>query len=538
VLTATHRPAAAYRLPEVSIPDRLLRVAADHPDAVGIVDEGRQLRWAEVLDGARRVAGGLRRLGVERGDPVVLQLPNWWETVVGCWAVALAGGVVVPLVPIYRRREVGFVLDQLQPAAVLAAGSWRNRSPAADVAELVAGGTVGGSGRRPPRVVSVRGEVPGTVPFDQLLAGPPVVDAPPADPGDIAVVLTTSGTTAEPKGVLHSHQTLLAEVASVVGWCRLGAEDRVFMASPLSHVTGLCYGVLLPAELGGSVVLQDRWEPQRAVELIEGTRASFTVAATPFLHGLTDAYSRRGQSSLRVFACGGADIPADLVRRACRTLGSQVVRTYGSSELPTSTMADPTGDVFAAADHDGIPMGENEIRLAAPTGPAELEVRGPELFLGYVDESLNAEAFTDDGFFRTGDLATLGAGGELRIVGRLKDIVNRGGEKFSAAEIEAALITHPAVADVAVVGAPDPQLGERVCAWVVPAPAGPPPDLDSLRRHVLASGLAIQKAPERLVVTAELPRTASGKLQRFVLRDELRARRSADGVQEAGPTRR
>jgi cyclohexanecarboxylate-CoA ligase len=295
------------------------------------------------------------------------------------------------------------------------------------------------------------------------------------------------------------------------------------MASPLSHITGLSYGILLPVDLGGAVVLQERWDAHRAAALIEQTGCTFTVSATPFLRGLADAYAGRGGSSLRSFVCGGADIPAALVREASRVMGTRVLRTYGSTELPTATMADPDADPDAAAGSDGVAMGGNEVTTRPDaSGSPELLVRGPELFLGYLDGRLNGEAFTPDGWFRTGDLAEIGAGGAVRIVGRIKDVINRGGEKFSAAEIEAVLLTHPDIADVAVVAYPDPVLVERACAFVVPRPGVRAPGVDELRSVVVGAGLAVQKSPERVLEVSELPRTASGKVQRYLLRDRVR----------------
>jgi cyclohexanecarboxylate-CoA ligase len=222
-----------------------------------------------------------------------------------------------------------------------------------------------------------------------------------------------------------------------------------------------------------------------------------------------------------VFVCGGADIPAELVRRASRVMGTRVVRTYGSTELPTSSMADPFGDLDAGATGEGKPMGRNEMTVRDEGDGPELLVRGPELFLGYLDAELNKAAFTDDGYFRTGDQARVETDSTVHITGRIKDIINRGGEKFSVAEVEALLLDCPSVHDVAVVSFPDPVLVERACACVVPAP-GCTPTLRELREHLLAAGLAVQKAPEHLLVVADLPRTASGKVQRFVLRDQLR----------------
>ena len=218
------------------------------------------------------------------------------------------------------------------------------------------------------------------------------------------------------------------------------------------------------------------------------------MSATPFLRGLADAYDGRGPSRLRVFACGGADIPAELVRRASRVMGTRVVRTYGSTELPTSSMADPFGDLDAAATGEGRPMGRNEMVVRDEGDGPELLVRGPELFLGYLDAELNEAAFTDDGYFRTGDQARVETDSTVHITGRIKDIINRGGEKFSVAEVEALLLECPSVRDVAVVSFPDPVLVERACAYVVPAP-GCAPTLEELRSTCSRPGSRCRKRP-------------------------------------------
>jgi cyclohexanecarboxylate-CoA ligase len=528
VLTATRPHALDYELPSVTVAACLRRAVTEHGDATAIVEGDFSATFAELATAAERVAAGLRERGVRPGDRVVTQLPNWWESVVVSWGVFLAGAVLVPVVPIYRTREMRFIISQVQPRAVIAPARFRSYPHAAELRTVITGLGIGAT------VVSVRGETPGAESLHALLdpiPGPP--DAT-SRPEDIAVVLYTSGTTSQPKGVLHSHQTLLAEARDVAAWCRLDGSDRVFMASPLSHITGLSYGIVLPVDLGCAVVLQDRWDPQAAVELIEGNGCSFTVSATPFLRGLADAYDGRGPSRLRVFACGGADIPAELVRRASRVMGTRVVRTYGSTELPTSSMADPFGDLDAGATGEGKPMGRNEIVVRDEGDGPELLVRGPELFLGYLDAELNEAAFTGDGYFRTGDQARVETDFTVHITGRIKDIINRGGEKFSVAEVEALLLECPSVRDVAVVSFPDPVLVERACACVVPAP-GCAPTLEELREHLLAAGLSVQKAPERLLIVADLPRTASGKVQRFVLRDELR--RADAEVASPGPAR-
>lgn len=515
MLTPTRPHTLGYDLPDVTFAGRLRRAAAEHGAATAVVEGEYSATFAELATAAGRVAAGLRERGVRPGDRVVTQLPNWWESVVVSWGVFLADAVLVPVVPIYRTREMRFIINQVQPRAVIAPAWFRSYRHAAELRTVV--GELGLDAA----VVSVRGDAPGAEPLDALLAPGPVALEPASRPEDIAVVLYTSGTTSQPKGVLHSHQTLLAEARDVAAWCRLDGRDRVFMASPLSHITGLSYGIVLPADLGGAVVLQDRWDPQAAVELIEGSGCTFTVSATPFLRGLADAYEGRGPSRLRVFVCGGADIPAELVRRASRVMGTRVVRTYGSTELPTSSMADPFGDLDAAATGEGRPMGGNETAVRDEGDGPELLVRGPELFLGYLDAELNEAAFTGDGYFRTGDQAHIGADATVHINGRIKDIINRGGEKFSVAEVEALLLDCPSVRDVALVSYPDPVLVERACAYVVPTP-GCTPTLEELREHLLAAGLAVQKAPERLLIVASLPRTASGKVQRFLLREQLR----------------
>jgi cyclohexanecarboxylate-CoA ligase len=530
VLSATHRPTREHCGSDDTLIDLLLAAEQRGAGALAVHDEVRSLDYAEVAAAARSVAAGLRARGVEAGDRVVVQLPNWWETIVAAWGVFLAGGVLVPVVPIYRERELGFVIEQVRPAAVIAPSTYRGHDHSSTLRRLLAALQPSAA------LVTVRGDADDADGFSALLETAPEAPAPGANPDDIAVVLYTSGTSADPKGALHSHRTLIAEIRDVTSWCRLEpSRERVFMASPLSHITGLSYGILLPVDLGSPVVLQERWDPAEAVELIERHGCTFTVSATPFLRGLAEAYADRGRSRLRTFVCGGADIPAALVRDAHHAMGTRIVRTYGSTELPTATMGDPFGDLDAAADVDGIPMGGNEVTTRPDeNGSPELLVRGPELFLGYLDERLNADAFTPDGYFRTGDLAEITADGAIRITGRIKDVINRGGEKFSAAEVEAALLTHPAVTDVAVVSYPDPVLVERACAFVVAHPELATPSVEELRALVVAAGMAVQKAPEMVISVVALPRTASGKVQRYVLRNQVRGQLTGNPAARAG----
>jgi cyclohexanecarboxylate-CoA ligase len=495
--------------------DLLVRAATEHGQRTAVVDGDHTVTYVDLLDRARAFATGLQERGFRPGDVALLQLPNWWESVVAAWGTWLAGGVVLPVVAIYRRQELSFVVRQARPRVVVVPQEHRGHGHAALVREVLAETEVVAV------VVPVRGSATDADSFDTISATPVLAAAAPAvAPDDVALVLYTSGTTADPKGVLHTHRTLLAELTSLRAHCGLGSEDTVFMPSPLTHVTGLSYGVILPAALGAPSVLLDRWQPEVAAEIIERRACRFTVSATPFLRGLADAYAARGgRSALRTFVCGGADIPPDLVVTAERTLGCAVLRTYGSSEMPTLAMV-PAGLGAAVPDAEGPVMAGNEMTLRdTEDGVPELLARGPELFVGYLDASLNAAAFTGDGWFRTGDTAVI-EDGTLRVVGRIKDVINRGGEKFSAAEVERALLRHPDVEEVAVVAFPDPVLGERACAFVVPRDRAAP-DVTALREHILAHGLAVQKAPERVIIIDALPRTTSGKVQKFLLRGRI-----------------
>jgi cyclohexanecarboxylate-CoA ligase len=456
---------------------------------------------------------------------VTVQLPNWWETIVVMQAVLRVGAVVNPVVPIYRDREVEFILGQAAPRLVVVPHRFRGFDYVEMLSRLVPAAADG------PTAVVVRpdGALPdGFVTFDSLVASAdavgPAATGEASQPDDISLLLYTSGTTAEPKGVLHNHRTLGYEIQSIADLFRLGNRDTVFMASPVTHITGYLYGVLLPPMLGTASVLLDVWEPEEAARLIEEEHCCFTVGATPFLQGLTDAYAGRvGRCSLRAFLCGGADVPSELVRRSRQVLGSTVVRVYGSSEFPTFSCGGPEDGLDVAADTDGLPIGPVDCRLEQVDdgGVGELLVRGPELFLGYLDSDLNEEAFTTDGFFRTGDLATIDDRGAVTIRGRLKDIIIRNGENISAKEIEDLLYEHPGVREAAIVAMPDPTTGEKACAFVVATP-GSSPTLDDLNRFLESRSVARQKFPERLELLAELPITASGKVKKFVLRDRAR----------------
>jgi cyclohexanecarboxylate-CoA ligase len=500
-------------------------VARRMPEAPAVIDAAACLTYADADRRIAATAASLQDLGVARAEVVSWQLPNWHEAYVLHQAILRIGAVSNPIIPIYRQRELSYILNEAASRVFVMPEVFRGFSYTDMLADI-----------RPSlpaleHVVLCRPARPSRLAdFADLAAGgrrPGPVERSPDDP---MLLLFTSGTTALPKGAVHTHNTLDYENRSIIEVFGLTGSDVVFMPSPVSHITGLLYGLQLPAMLGTPVVFQDVWDPGTALRLIERHRCTFTVAATPFLHGVT-YHPQLGSydvSSLRVFACGGADVPPGLIRDARDRLGCVASRIYGSTEFPTLSTCGPGDPPDKGAFTDGRVIGAAEGRVVdaddhqtRPGEVGELLVTGPELFLGYLRDGDNAGAFTPDGWFRTGDLAARDADGYLTIRGRKKDIVLRGGENISVAEVEDLLFDHPLIGEVAVVAMPDPVMVERACAFVVP-PGDVPPTLDDLAGYLVERGVARQKIPERLEVVSELPKTLSGKVQKFRLREIIR----------------
>ncbi|MBO1901548.1 AMP-binding protein [Leucobacter weissii] len=485
---------------------------ASRPGRIAVVDGSTALTVEQLGVECVRWQRRLVRAGVGRGAVVAVQLPNWWETVAVAFAAWGLGAVINLLTPIYRGRDLRVLFEMRAPGAVVVPAHYRGTDHAEMMRAVLADCGIDAA------VIEVRGEgagagaTPGTAPTAEDF------EVRPVSPDDVCMLMYTSGTTGRPKGVLHTSRSLLVEAASIAEVFGV-SRGSIFMPSPLTHVTGLLYGVLMPVLAESGVVLLDRWDPEVALSLIEEHRCGMTVAATPFLRGLTDAYrAAERRCSLRSFVCGGADIPPSLIAEAEQVLGTRISRTYGSTEFPTLCTVHPGSDPAVHAVTDGTPIGDAEARLVGGhrEGAGELEVSGPEMFAGYLDPSDNESAITPDGWFRTGDLARIDPGGNLTIVGRVKDLIIRGGENISAKEVEDLLIQFPAVQDVAIVGFPDDVLGERVCAVVVSDDDAF--GLASLVGELRDSGVAMQKLPEALMRVDRLPRTASGKVQKFELR--------------------
>ncbi len=498
------------------------RTCARRGAAAALIDGERRLTFAAWDRLSAAAAEGLGALGVGVGDVVAYQLPNWWEAAVLFLAAARRGAVVNPLLPIFRARELAFILRQSGATVLVVPGTYRDCDYPAMVAELRAA--------LPAlrHVLVARAAPPaGTGALDSLWA-PPAAAAAAAvavDPAAPLMLMYTSGTTADPKGVLHTHDTLLAEVRSLHRIHALTPADRTLMPAPLTHISGVVHAILTPAVLGTSAVLMERWDAAAALQCIARERVTYMVGAPTFLHDLV-AQADAGEgdtTSLRLFSCGGAPVSAALIRRARASLGCVAKRVYGSTEFPTITCTDAADAAEMGAETEGRAIAPGEVRIAdergraVPVGAAgEVQARGPECCVGYADARLTAAAFTADGWFRTGDLGSLDAGGYLRITGRIKEIVIRKGEKFSVRELEEAIAAHPAVAEVAVIALPDVASGERACAVVV-LRAGATLTLAELSVCLAAVGLARQKHPEQLELVEALPRTDSGKLHRAAL---------------------
>ncbi len=541
MIAPTRQESPSFRAADAqrwTIPERFRDAVARDPDRAFVIDETRRLSLAELATEAARWQQRLSDRGIRAGSLVAVQLPNWWETLAVVYAAWGLGATVNLLTPIYRDRDLQVLFEMLPPDAVVAPDEHRGTDHATMIRDVLRRGSIAA----PVLAVRAAGDHVGAGADIGAEDLEPVTAADyrgvAADPDEVCMLMYTSGTTGRPKGVLHTHRSLLVEAQSIADTFSLAGE-RVFMPSPVTHVTGLLYGMIMPVLTDGGVVLLDRWSPETALQQIEADGCTITVAATPFLRGLADAYAQTGTpSALRHFLCGGAEIPAALIEEAERTMGTEISRTYGSTEFPTLCTVHPGAAPEIRHRTDGTPIGEARARIAggAAVGTGELEVLGPEMFAGYLDPSDNTDAFTADGWFRTGDLATLDANGAVTIVGRVKDLIIRGGENISAKEVEDLLLQFEEVRDAAVVGYPDDVMGERVCAVVVSDDAEL--RLERVLRGLTELGVARQKVPEALLLVEDLPRTASGKVQKFALRARVRAALDAGAIETRIPTQR
>jgi acyl-CoA synthetase len=504
--------------------DRGLAAHAGLPFVVHSATRPTTTTLGAVRARALRMAGTLRAAGIGPGDAVAFQLPNCVEAAVTFYAVAFAGATVVPIVHFYGTKEVAYILRRTPVRAFVTIDAFGRTDFLAGLDRLA-------DELAAIDVVAVAGaDAGGRTPFADLEGGEPLAGPVPGDPTSPALVAYTSGTTADPKGVVHSHRTLGAEVRQMVGETdRSGPPNLV--GAPVGHAIGMLGALLAPVVLGRPVHLLDAWDPAAVLRIMAEHRVAAGSGATYFLQSLLDHpdLTPEHRHLMRSTGLGGAAVPAAVAEQA-RDLGISIVRKYGSTEHPSITGAvhgDPEDKRLYT---DGHPCAGVEIRLidadgrdVEPGTPGEILSRGPDCCIGYTDPALTAAAFDDDGWFRTEDIGVLDADGWLRITDRKKDVIIRGGENVSAAEVEEVLVRMPGVAEAVVVAGPDARLGERVCAFFRVDEGAAVPTLGAVRAAMADAGLARQKWPEEVHPGDDLPRTPSGKVQKAILRQRLRA---------------
>ncbi|MDO8839489.1 MAG: cyclohexanecarboxylate-CoA ligase [Parvibaculum sp.] len=515
------------------ITDYLDRCIAEVPDKTAVADfnsttnKETRLNYRDFGKIVDRIAIGLAELGVEKGDVVSCQLPNWWQFTALYLACVRIGAVINPLMPIFRERELSFMLGLAESKVLVIPRAFRGCDyPAmvtnirADLPWLKHVLVIGGDGETSFEKVLL------DTPWEQRRDAGRLFAARRPDPDDVTQLMYTSGTTGEPKGVMHTSNTLLSNILICAECLGLGRDDVMFMASPMAHQTGFMYGLVMPILVGATAILQDVWELKRASASIAREGITFTMASTPFLSDLTETVAADGSdvSRLRIFLVAGAPIPRALVERARQILGTNIVSAWGMTEngLVTTTRLDDPDDKAINTDGRALPGMEVQVvdsdNRPLPAGEeGMLKARACSTFVGYLKRPdwYNHDA---EGWFDTGDLARIDGEGYIRLTGRSKDVIIRGGENIPVVEIEGLLFRHPDIQDVAIVGVPDERLGERACAFIVPKP-GREVGLREVVAFLEEHRMARQYLPERAEIVGELPRTPSGKVQKFKLRE-------------------
>jgi cyclohexanecarboxylate-CoA ligase len=526
--------------------DELLAAVRRHPDKAAVVSYRHGLPLPATITYGQlgalidRFAAAFLSLGVSPGDVITIQLPNSWEFPALVFAAMRAGAIPNPVPPIYREHELSFMLRHARSKVYVVPSSFgkfchrdmavRLKGTLPDLEHIV---VVDGA--------PDDGEVLG---FEQAFLAPahelrPGLAAeldrlrPGAD--EPAFLMFTSGTTGIPKAALHTHNTAWSAGRPLPEAIGLTAADTCFMASTVGHLTGFFWGTYMPLAMGQKVVYQDVWDAQQLVDIVDLENITWTLSATPFAMDMVAAqkHARRPLSSLRAFVCGGAPIPPQAAVAMQDHLGVDLVSLWGMTEIGICSIHRLGAPLEILASSDGLPVAHMELRIVdealrpVPDGQeGRLQARGPSIIVGYCDQpQLTRDAETPDGWFETGDLGLRTPDGGIRITGRSKDIIVRGGQNVPVVEVENALAQHDQVRDVVIVAYPDDRLGERGCAVVVPQDGVPA--LEDLTLFLEQAGLARQFWPERLEVIDAMPRTPSGKIKKYVLR-QLVARQPAD----------
>jgi acyl-CoA synthetase (AMP-forming)/AMP-acid ligase II len=498
------------------------------PAHVLLVDEsGRTMTAGELRDSSQGLADRLGSAGIGRGSLVSWVLPTGMDALVLAVALSRVGAVQIPVIPIYREREIGHILDETALDAFIVTSRWRGF----DYLELCRD------------LASSRGGRAAVFTVDEVVGDPaqpvprPVPDGESRDPGGTQWIFYTSGTSGLPKGVRHSDAALVAAARGMVEHLALGPEDRSGIAFPIAHIGGPIN--LMAALLAGcTLVLIENFDPPHTSDVFARERVTLAGSGTAFHLAYLDVQAQRpGEPIFPHLRCcpgGGAPKPAGLHERVKRELGGAgIVSGWGLTEAPVLTMGRPGDRDDQLSETEGSALPGVQLRTVSSDGrtcdageQGELRALAPQLMLGYVNPALSADAFDDEGWLRTGDLGTIDAEGYVRITGRLKDVVIRNGENIGTAEVEELLRGHPQVADAAVFGLPDSRTGERVCAVLELVPAAPRLGLDDVRAFLERHGLRRQAWPEQLETVEALPRTVAGKIDTPVLRNQFGAART------------
>ena len=529
--------------------DLLVRRVQANPDKVFATDGIRSLTFRELFDAGQRLAVGLHRRGLRRGDTAAVQLPNWVEFLQVLTALSRLGIIMVPIMPIYRRDDVSYVLSNAGVRAVFTPSNFgkfgyldmyldlRQEHPELSIVVARPDSTAEDVADTEADVLTLN-ELEADTDDDSARHE---LDAPPSA-DDPFVIVYTSGTTSRPKGCVHTFNTYCAGSRALVGPFGYNETDVQFGPSPIAHTTGLVTSVLLPMLTGASTHLMDKWNPTRGIDEIQRFGCTAAVTAPTFLQTLLSEYDpeRHDLSTLRLWTCAGAPIPAAVVKQASAALPNiKVLSLYGRSENLVTTTCSVTDETSRALTSDGCAVPGSEVNIVDDNGnevprgtEGDIAYRGPAHMIEYLaNPEETAALFTKEGFSRSGDLGKMTDDGYVRVTGRTKDIVIRGGMNISVREIEEHLAHHPALQAYSVVGMPDERLGEKVCCYLVSKPGHQPPTVEELREYLLAEGMPIQKTPERVVAVDSLPMTATGKIVKHELRKDIERRLREESVQ-------
>ena len=535
-LIADHTSTGAWK--NRTLLDHLDHWTAETPNAIASRDPYGSHTYRQLAEDSQRCARALVDLGVEPGDVVGIQLPNWYEWLVIHLGAIRAGAVSNGLIPIYRDREIGYMAKKSGVSVLFVPHTFRKfdytemvdrlRAQLPDLRHTVVLSTPGETDFAPREGFERWSDFLGR--GNSASAAGVDWEARRPDPNDVGLILFTSGTTGDPKGVMHTHNSVLAAALPWPDHLGLGAGSVIHMASTFGHLTGFMYGVCLPLLIGGTGVFQDVWNGEEFARLIDEFKVEHTSGATPFLHDLIEVAKTTSHdlSSLRHFCCMGAPIPRVMLRESKELLPElNVFGGWGQTECGLVTMTAPGDSEEKVASTDGRALGDMQLRVVDPLGepvPAgsegKVQVKGPFLFVGYLLEPKLTEGAFDGDWLDTGDIAEMDAEGFIKIGGRSKDIIIRGGENIPVAYVENILYEHPAITQVALVAVPHPRLQEIACA-VVSLREGESFTMDDLREFFASKGVTKHYWPEVLQILDEFPRTPSGKIQKFKLREEV-----------------